>query len=219
MEEMDLSKEIDKILLNSNYSKVIKSGEEVKRLSKKTFLGILTHSFGTFDFVFEGIPIEDVLMGFSLSGGCVVFSKNQFCISNGKTFERNYKVLPIEDFEKLIIKRNDTSSDGVFLNDERVGYFHRQSIYPWNEISDIIKSSILPYFFKKLKEEKQNSPEKNNSKSSLLIKTKVKNIFGSENVIELYDNRIVYINELLGDCVVYFDVDKYPLNEFSNMKI
>ena len=46
-----------------------------------------------------------------------------------------------------------------------------------------------------LKLEKQNSPEKNNSKSSLLIKTKVKDIFGSENVIELYDNRIVYINE------------------------
>ena len=153
MEGIDLSKEIDKILLNSNHSKVIKSREEVKRLSEKKFLGILTHSFGTFNFVFEGIPIEDVLMGFSLSGGCVVFSKNQFCISNGKTFEGNYKVLPIEDFEKLIIKTNDISSDGVFLNGQRVGYFHRQSINPWNEISDIIKSSILPYFFKKLKEE------------------------------------------------------------------
>ena len=42
---------------------------------------------------------------------------------------------------------------------------------------------------------------------------------GSENVIELYDNRIVYINELSVDCVEYFDGDKYPLNEFSNMKI
>ena len=78
MEEIDLRKETHKILLNSNRSNSIKSGEEIEKLSKKTFLGVSTNEFGLRDCVFEGIPIEDVLMGFSISGGCVVFSENKF---------------------------------------------------------------------------------------------------------------------------------------------
>ena len=48
----------------------------------------------------------------------------------------------------------------------------------------------------------------------------MKNVYGSEKVIELYDNRLVCVNEVSEDNVEYFDGDsKFPLLEFSNMKI
>ena len=158
MEELDLSREIDKILLNSNRSKEIKSGEEVDKLSKKTFLGVPTKEFGLKDCVFQGIPIEDVLMGFSISGGCVVFSKNKFCISDGMS--NKYNVFPIDDFVKLSIERDGITSESVFLNGKRVGNFNRQSIDPWKRISDEINTFFKDYFDLILKEEQIRLQEK-----------------------------------------------------------
>lgn len=157
MEEIDLSEEIDKILLNSNRSKEIKSGEEVNKLSKKKFLGVSTHEFGLHDSIFQGIPIEEVLMGFSISGGCVIFSKNKFCISDGMS--NKYNVFPIEDFVKLSIERDGITSDSVFLNGKRVGNFNRQSIDPWKRISDEINSFFKHYFDVILKEEQNRLEE------------------------------------------------------------
>ena len=158
MEEIDLSKEIDKILLNSNRSKEIKSGEEVEKLSKKTFLGVSTNEFGLHDCVFQGIPIEDVLMGFSISGGCVVFSENKFCISNG--MNGKYNVFTIDNFLKLSIERDGMTSDSVFLNGKRVGNFNRQSIDPWKRIFDEINSFFKHYFDDILKEQQKLKKEK-----------------------------------------------------------
>ena len=55
-------------------------------------------------------------MGFSLSGGCVVFSKNKFCISNGTITNTDYNVFPIDDFVELRIESSGFTSDSVFLN-------------------------------------------------------------------------------------------------------
>ena len=149
MEEIDLSKEIEKFLLNNNRSKEIKSGEEVNNLSKKTgFLGIPSNEFGMRKNVFKGISIERTLMGFSLSGGCVVFSRNKFCIS----MNQKYNVFPIDVFKKLSIERDGLTSDSVFLNGQKVGNFNRQSIDPWKRICDEINLLFQPYLQLKLKD-------------------------------------------------------------------
>ena len=102
------------------------------------------------------------------------------------------------------------------MDGKRVGNFNRQSIDIW----DSIVSDIIPHFNSCLEDWEKEKKEKNNSKSSLLIKTKLKNVYWSEKVIELYDNRLVCVNEVSEDNVEYFDGDsKFPLLEFSNMKI
>ena len=161
MEGIDLSKEIDKILLNSNRLKQIKSGEEIKKLSKK-FLGIHYSTFGEKDCVFQGIPIEDVLMGFSLSGRCIVFSKNKFCISNGTITNTDYNVFPIDDFVELRIESSGLMSDSVSLNYKKVGKFNKGCIDSWKRISDQINPFIKHYFDGKLKEEQNRLKEEQN---------------------------------------------------------
>ena len=151
---MDYSKEINEYLSSDKKKKSIKSNEEIVKLSKKTFLGLPIKEFGIKDCVFQGIPIEDVLMGFSISGGCVVFSKNKFCISNGMSLE--YNVFPIDDFVKLSIERDGTTSDSVFLNGKRVGNFNRQSIAPFNIIKDEICSVFNDFNQKEEVDELEN---------------------------------------------------------------
>jgi len=174
MEGIDLSKEIEKILFNSNRSKEIKSGEEVDKLSKKKFLGVHTHEFGLQGKVFEGIPIENVLMGFSLSGGCVVFSKNKFCISNGMI--NKYRLFPISQFRKLSIERDGLTSDSVFLNGKRVGNFNRQSIDPWKRICDEINLFFKPYLQIKLKEHEEHDKKEQLQRQLQELKDHDKNI-------------------------------------------
>ena len=177
MEEIDLSKEIEKILLNSNRSKEIKSGEEVNNLSKKTgFLGVHTHEFGLRKNVFKGISIERILMGFSLSGGCVVFSRNEFCIS----MNQKYNVFSIDDFRKLSIERDGMTSDSVFLNGQRVGSFNRKSIDPWKQIWGEINTFFEPY----LRIYSEEKLELENQKIKNLTLQIIKNCEDCEKLIE-----------------------------------
>ena len=166
IEGIDLSKVIDKILSNINRSKEIKSGEEIKKLSKK-ILGFGVSSFAEFDFVFHGIPIEDILMGIELPGGCVVFSKSKFCISNNctktkfisKVKKDDYNVFSIEDFIKLKMTEGFLQNNNVILNGKIVGKFYAASLLTakstmniWKRISDEINPLFKHYFEVKLKE-------------------------------------------------------------------
>jgi hypothetical protein len=225
MEEIDLSKEIEKILLNSNRSKEIKSGEEVNKLSKKKFLGVHTHEFGLQNKVFEGIAIENVLMGFSLSGGCVVFSKNKFCISNGMI--NKYRLFPISQFRKLIIERDGLTSDSVFLNGKRVGNFNRQSIDPWKRICDEINLFLQPYLQIKLKEHEEHEKkwrlheeemfflQKNQELKDQLSKIKSLKL----ELIEEYDDCKTLINDIKNTQGKKLDLNKIEikLNEEKRM--
>jgi hypothetical protein len=225
MEEIDLSKEIEKILLNSNRSKEIKSGEEVNKLSKKKFLGVHTHEFGLQNKVFEGIAIENVLMGFSLSGGCVVFSKNKFCISNGMI--NKYRLFPISQFRKLSIERDGLTSDSVFLNGKRVGNFNRQSIDPWKRICDEINLFLQPYLQIKLKEHEEHEKkwrlheeemfflQKNQELKDQLSKIKSLKL----ELIEEYDDCKTLINDIKNTQGKKLDLNKIEikLNEQKRM--
>jgi hypothetical protein len=225
MEGIDLSKEIEKILFNSNRSKEIKSGEEVDKLSKKKFLGVHTHEFGLQGKVFEGIPIENVLMGFSLSGGCVVFSKNKFCISNGMI--NKYRLFPISQFRKLSIERDGLTSDSVFLNGKRVGNFNRQSIDPWKRICDEINLFLQPYLQIKLKEHEEHEKkwrlheeemfflQKNQELKDQLSKIKSLKL----ELIEEYDDCKTLINDIKNTQGKKLDLNKIEikLNEQKRM--
>lgn len=214
MEELDLSKEIEKILLNSNRSKEIKSGEEVNKLSKKKFLGVHTHEFGLQDKVFEGITIENVLMGFSLSGGCVVFSKNKFCISNGMI--NKYRLFPISQFRKLSIERDGLTSDSVFLNGKRVGNFNRQSIDPWKRICDEINLLFQPYLQIKLKE-KEEYNKKRQFKELKELLPKIKSL--KLELTKKYDDCKTLINDIKNTQGKKLDLNKIEikLNEQKRM--
>ena len=131
---MDYSKEINEYLSSDKKKKSIKSNEEVVKLSKKSFLGIRTSEFGLRELIYKKIPIENVLMGWEISGGCMIFDKSNFCISNGTAGIG--PLLKIEDFKKVEIKRDGTFSDSVFLDNKCIGKFNRQSIDPFNIIKD-----------------------------------------------------------------------------------
>ena len=135
---MDYSKEINEYLSSDKKKKSIKSNEEIVKLSKKSFLGIKTSEFGTREIIYKKIPIENVLMGWEISGGCMVFDESNFCISNG--LDGIGPLLKIEDFKKVEIKRDGTFSDSVFLDNKCIGKFNRQSIDPFNIIKDEICS-------------------------------------------------------------------------------
>ena len=135
---MDYSKEINEYLSSDKKKKSIKSNEEIVKLSKKSFLGIKTSEFGTREIIYKKIPIENVLMGWEISGGCMIFDKSNFCISNG--LDGIGPLLKIEDFKKVEIKRDGTFSDSVFLDNKCIGKFNRQSIDPFNIIKDEICS-------------------------------------------------------------------------------
>ena len=131
---MDYSKEINEYLSSDKKKKDIKSNEEVIKLSKKSFLGVRTSEFGKRELIYEKIPIENVLMGWETSGGCMVFDKTNFCISNGLVGVG--PLLKIEDFRKVEIKRDGTFSDSVFLDNKCIGKFNRGTIDFFNIIKD-----------------------------------------------------------------------------------
>ena len=142
MSEIDFTKEIEKILLNNSKHKSIIDNETIRKNLKKWMISgdeyklkdwVFTHS--------KGISIDDTLMGFSISGGFVIFSKNEFCITNGKSGNPLLNKFNIEKFRDLKIERDGTSSDSVFL-DGKGGNFNRQSIDIW----DSIVSDIIPHF-------------------------------------------------------------------------
>jgi hypothetical protein len=135
---MDYSKEINEYLSSDKKKKSIKSNEEIVKLSKKSFLGIKTSEFGVREIIYKKIPIENVLMGWEISGGCMIFDKSNFCISNG--LNSIGPLLKIEDFKKVEIKRDGTFSDSVFLDNKCIGKFNRQSIGLFNIIKDEICS-------------------------------------------------------------------------------
>ena len=163
MNGMDFSTVIEDILSNKSSDwgtrNKIKSKEEIEKLSKKTFLGVHTSDFGLKSEIFTEFPLDGVLMGFEISGGFVVFSKDQFCITNGGFIESPYSVFPIEIFPELVIERDGITSDSVFLDGERVGNFNRQSILTWNQITDHINSFIIPFCKKKLEEQESSEME------------------------------------------------------------
>lgn len=135
---MDYSKEINEYLSSDKKKKSIKSNEEIVKLSKKSFLGIKTSEFGIKELIYKKIPIENVLMGWEISGGCMIFDKSNFCISD--RLNSIGPLLKIEDFKKVEIKRDGTFSDSVFLDNKCIGKFNRQSIGPFNIIKDEICS-------------------------------------------------------------------------------
>ena len=143
MEEIDFSKEIDKILLKNNKHKSIIDNEKIRKNLKKWFIS--GDEYKGKDWVFnhsKGISIDDTLMGFSISGGFVIFSKNEFCITNGMSGNPLLNKFSLEKFKDLKIDRDGTTSDSVFLGGKRVGNFNRQSIDMWNNIV----SDIIPHF-------------------------------------------------------------------------
>jgi len=143
MSEIDFSKEIEKILLNNNKHKSIIDNEKIRKNLKKWMIS--GDEYKIHDWVFthsKGISIDDTLMGFSISGGIVIFSKNEFCITNGMSGNPILNKFNIEKFRDLKIERDGTTSDSVFLDGKRVGNFNRQSIDIWNNIV----SDIIPHF-------------------------------------------------------------------------
>ena len=143
MSEIDFTKEIEKILLNNSKHKSIIDNETIRKNLKKGFFSF--NEFKQKDWVFnhsKGISIDDTLMGFSISGGIVIFSKNEFCITNGMSGNPLLNKFNIEKFKDLEIERDGGVSDSVFLRGKRVGNFNRQSIDIWNSIV----SDIIPHF-------------------------------------------------------------------------
>ena len=212
MEELDLCQELkDYFINNPKTLKYIKSQSEIEKILNKWMsispLSIHKEKWTTV------IPLEEVVLGLSVNEFGLIIGKDKSIIFD---ISKVSKTFSFNDFNKLEFVEEGWYSSKIKFDGNVLFKLHERS---GRNVTNIKTLFDKTYEIVILKLEKQNSPEKNNSKSSLLIKTKVKDIFGSENVIELYDNRIVYINELSVDCVEYFDGDKYPLNEFSNMKI
>ena len=143
MEELDYSGSLKKILYNQKIKglRTIVDNQTIRRKLKKNL--ITGGEFKSKEWVFnhsDGITIDDTLMGFSISGGIVIFSKNEFCITNGVYGGLNK--FKIEKFKDLEIKRDGTTSDSVFLNGTKVGNFNRQSIDLWNVIAKTITSNL-----------------------------------------------------------------------------
>ena len=91
---MNCSTYIQEYLDQKHRSKLVKNKEEVIKLKKKKFLGMPTSEFGIRNEIYEYININDIKMGFEISGGCVIFTKNEFIITDG--ISRKYNVFPIE---------------------------------------------------------------------------------------------------------------------------
>ena len=145
---MDYSKYIQEYLEQKYRSKLVKTKEEVIKLKKKNILGMPTSEFGIRNEIYEYINIDEIKMGFEISGGCVIFTKNEFVITDGMS--RKYNVFPIEKFKDIRIERDGFLSDSVMLNGKRIGNFNRQSIDPFNQI----QSDIISKMFTKIEEEK-----------------------------------------------------------------
>ena len=101
MEEVDFSKEIQMILSNDNLSDEIKSKEEIEILLEKKFYNN-DIQFNQNEWR-KHIPINKLLMGFNVSGGCFVFSSSKFCVSSG--IKKRTKVFDIRDFDKVKVVR------------------------------------------------------------------------------------------------------------------
>ena len=156
MEEIDLSKEIHVILSNDKRTDGIKSKEELEIILNKTFSGNeIQMNRSEWE---KHIPIEKLLMGFRISGGCFVFSRSKFCVSSG--MKKTTNVFSIEDFDRVKVVRGGWISDNIELDGKVIGKFNRQSIDPWNRIHNEINSVLKTSFPKNLKE-KPKSIEKN----------------------------------------------------------
>ena len=145
---MDCSTYIQEYLDQKHRSKLVKNKEEVIKLKKKKILGMPTSEFGIRNEIYEYININDIKMGFEISGGCVIFTKNEFIITDG--ISRKYNVFPIEIFKDIKIERDGMFSDSVTLNGKRIGNFNRQSIDPFNQI----QSDLISKMFTKIESDK-----------------------------------------------------------------
>ena len=141
MEEIDLSKEIQVILSNDNFSDEIKSKEEIEILLEKKFnnndIQLNQNEWR------KHIPINKLLMGFSISGGCFIFSNDKFCVSSG--IKKRTKVFDIRDFDKVKVVRGGLFSDNIELDGIVIGKFNRRSIDHWNRIHSEINSIFKSY--------------------------------------------------------------------------
>jgi len=144
-------------LLSSNKLKYLKSHDEIDKLSKKKVLFTLTSEFGIKKNIFNEISIDDVIIGFEISGGAVIFSKKMFCISNNQINNlSDFNLLPIENFLDLKIESGSTTfSDYILLNGSRVGSFNRGSKDKWEKICNVLNPCISNYLDKLLKLEKE----------------------------------------------------------------
>ena len=196
--------------LNLDYrNKQIKTKDEVKKLIKKKFLGIPTSEFGIRSEVYEYINTDDIKMGFEISGGCVIFLKNEFVITDGTS--RKYNIFPIAEFKNLKIVRDGLFSDSVMLNNKRVGNFNRQSIQPFNQI----QSDIILNMFSKIKsDQKMNQIKSKSSPIEYYLSNDQKTKKGPFSLVQLkkqnLNNKTLIWNENLDDWT--------PVSEISELK-
>ena len=141
MEEVDFSKEIQMILSNDNLSDEIKSKEEIEILLEKKFYNN-DIQFNQNEWR-KHIPINKLLMGFNVSGGCFVFSSSKFCVSSG--IKKRTKVFDIRDFDKVKVVRGGLFSDNIELDGTVIGKFNRRSIDHYNRIHSEINSIFKSY--------------------------------------------------------------------------
>ena len=141
VETLDLSKEIQIILSNDSLSDEIKSKEEIEILLEKFFDSneINIHQNEWINY----IPINKLLMGFSISGGCFIFSNDKFCVSSG--IKKRTKVFDIRDFDKVKVVRGGLFSDNIELDGTVIGKFNRGNIDHWNRIYNEINSVFKSY--------------------------------------------------------------------------
>lgn len=210
----DLSQELkDYFIDNPKTLKYIKSQSEIEKILNKWMslspLSVFKEKWTTV------IPLEEVVLGLSFSEFGLIIGKDKSIIFD--IVKKGSKTLSFNDFNKLEVVEGGWYNSKIKFDGYVLFKLYERS---GRNVTNIKTLFDKTYEIVIQKLEKQNSPEKNNSKSSLLIKTKLKNIFGSEKVIELYDNRLVCVNEVSEDYVQYFDGDReFPLKEFSNMKI
>lgn len=152
---IDFTDSINKILLNNKHDKIIDNKQIKKNIAKSGWLSFDEYEMKKFVFTDpDGISINDTLMGFSISGGFVIFSKNEFLITNGRANPK-FNKFNIEKLKDLKIREDGSWSESVFLNDKRVGSFNVNSIDKWNDIV----SYIIPYFDDYINESENDNKE------------------------------------------------------------
>ena len=152
---IDYTDSINKILLNNKHDTIIDNEQIKKNITKSGWLSFDEYEMKKFVFTdSDGITINDTLMGFSISGGFVIFSKNEFLITNGRANPK-FNKFNIEKLKDLKIREDGTWSESVFLNGKRVGSFNVNSIDKWNDIV----SYIIPYFDDYINESENDNKE------------------------------------------------------------
>ena len=180
--KLNLKKEINDILSNDKRSNEIKSKDEIQKILSVTLKGNeIEMNRGEWE---KHIPMKNLLMGVRISGGCIIFSSSEFCVSSG--FKKITNVFSIEDFNRVKVVRGGLLSDNIELDGKVIGKFNRRSIDPWNRIYNEINSILKTFFEKTLKERIEKDK---------ILKDVVSKILPKENFIYDYPNFIIITSD------------------------